>query len=244
MLIPPEASTVSTPLYPQNWQVPLEEHPNKLLASFFMSGISHGFRIGFNQPSNMLKSVKKNLDCALQHPQVVEGYLSEEIAQHRVAGPFHMSAVSKVHISRFGVIPKNHKPDKWRLIVDLSHPAGHSVNDGIPTHLCRLTYITVDTAIEHILTSGAGTWLAKIDIRNAFRLLPVHPADRHMLGMRWNNQVYIDTCLPFGLRSAPKLFNILADLLSWILQSKGVSPVLHYLDDFLTMGPPISHHMC
>ena len=43
VLIPPEASTASTPLYPQNWQVLLEEHPNKLLASFFMSGISHGF---------------------------------------------------------------------------------------------------------------------------------------------------------------------------------------------------------
>ena len=141
-------------------------------------------------------------------------YLSEEVAQHRVAGPFHISAVPKIHISRFGVIPKNHKLDKWRLIVDLSYPTGHSVNDGIPTHLCRLTYITVDTAIEHILTLGASTWLAKIDIRNAFRLLPVHPADHHMLGMRWNNQIYIDTCLLFGLRSAPKLFNILANLLS------------------------------
>ena len=114
------------------------------------------------------------------------------------------------------------------------------MNDGIPTHLCTLTYITVDTAIEHILTLGAGTQLAKIDIRNAFRLLPVHPADRHMLDMKWNEQVYIDTCLPFGLRSAPKLFNVLADLLSWILQNKGVSPLLHYLDDFLTLGPPVA----
>ena len=136
--------------------------------------------------------------------------------------------------------PQDHKPDKWRLIIDLSYPTGHSFNDGIPIHLCRLTYITVDTAIQHILTFSASTWLAKIDIRNAFRLLPVHSADCHMLGMRWNNQIYIDTCLPFGLCSAPKLFNILADLLSWILRSKGVLPVLHYLDDFLTLGPPLT----
>ena len=91
---------------------------------------------------------------------------------------------------------------------------------------------------SHILTLGAGTCMAKIDIRNAFRLLPVHLADRHMLGMRWNNQIYIETCLLFELCSAPKLINILADLLSWILQSNGVSPVLHYLDDFLTLGFP------
>ena len=96
-----------------------------------------------------------------------------------------------------------------------------SVNDGIPKDLCGLTYITIDIAIKHILTTGPGTLLAKVDIKNAFRLLPVHPADRHMLAMKWNNQVYIDTRLSFGLRSAPKLLNILADLLSWILESKG-----------------------
>ena len=81
--------------------------------------------------------------------------------------------------------------------------------------------------------------LAKIDIRSAFCLLPVHPADRHMLGMQWNGGVYIDTCLPFGLRSAPKLLNIiLAEFLAWIAQQSGVLFLIHYLDEFLTMGPP------
>ena len=82
--------------------------------------------------------------------------------------------------------------------------------------------------------------MAKIDIKHAFRLLPVCPADRHLLAMRWKNMISVDTCLPFGLRSAPKLFNILADLLSWILEQQGVSPLLHYLDDFLLMAPPQS----
>lgn len=61
-----------------------------------------------------------------------------------------------------------------------------------------------------------GSLMAKIDIRSAFRLIPVHPADHHLLAMQWKGGVFIDTCLPFGLRSAPKLFNILADLLEWI----------------------------
>ena len=78
--------------------------------------------------------------------------------------------------------------------------------------------------------------LAKIDVRHAFRLLPVHPADRHLLAMSWKVDLFIDTCLPFGLRSAPKLFNVLADLLSWILEKKGISPLIHNLDDFLTIG--------
>ena len=95
----------------------------------------------------------------------------------------------------------------------------------------------VDSAIDHIKSIGCGALLAKINIKSAFRLLPVHPADRHLLSVRWKKQVFVDTCLPFRLKSAPKLFNILADLLSWILEQQMVTPVLHYLDDFLTIGP-------
>ena len=145
-----------------------------------------------------------------------------------------------MHISRFGVIPKHHQPNKWRLIIDLSHPAKHNVNDGIPNRLCSLSYITIDSAIGHILNLGQGTLLAKIDVKHAFRLLPIRPVDRHLLAMRWKNIIFVDTCLPIGLRSAPKLFNILADLLSWILEQQGVSPLLQYLDDFLLMAPPQS----
>ena len=88
---------------------------------------------------------------------------------------------------------------------------------------------------------GPGTLLTKIDIKSAFRVLSVHPADRHLLGMKWNNEVYLDSCLLFGLRLAPRLFNVLADLLEWILHilhQQGVTFSLHYLDDFLTIGLP------
>ena len=40
----------------------------------------------------------------------------------------------------------------------------------------------------------------------------------------------------FGLRSAPKLFNILANLLSWIAVQVGVACIFHYLDNFLIIG--------
>jgi len=236
--VPPEATHVVTPLVASNWVTMLQDHPNQHLVTFFITGINNGFRIGFNHPPGSLVSAKKNLLGATQHPRVVSQYLAEEKAHHRIAGPFHPDLIPDSHVSRFGVIPKNHQPNKWRLIVDLSHPSGHSINDGIPKDLCSLTYITVDKAMEQIKSLGRGTLLAKIDIKSAFRLLPVHPADRHLLAMKWNNQLYVDTCLPFGLRSAPKLFNILADLLSWILEHKGVSPVMHYLDDFLTLGSP------
>ena len=185
----------------------LGNHPDKHLVQFMLNGIGSGFRIGFTKPLSSLKAATRNLEGAREHPDVVTDYLSTEVSLGRVAGPFPPQAVPQVHISRFGVIPKGHT-GKWRLIVDLSHPRGHSVNDGIPKSLCSLKYVTIDEAIQGILQLGRGALLAKIDIKSAFRLLPVHPADRHMLGMQWKDGVYIDTCLPFGLRSAPKLFNI------------------------------------
>ena len=111
---------------------------------------------------------------------------------------------------------------------------------GIPKALCSLNYITIDSAIEHIKQIGQGTPLAKINIKNAFRLLQVHPVNSHLLATRWDRCIFIDTCLPLGLRSAPKLFNVLADLLSWILEHKQAKPVLRYLDTFLIMDPPQS----
>jgi len=56
----------------------------------------------------------------------------------------------------------------------------------------------------------------------------MHLDDRYMPGMQWDRAVYIDTCLPFGLRSTPKLFNLLADLLPWMAKQHGVSFLIHY----------------
>ena len=115
-------------------------------------------------------------------------------------------------------------------------------------YVCSIKYITIEDAINDIIALGKSTMLAKVDIKSAFRLLPVHPVDRHLLGMEWQNNTFIDMCLPFGLRCAPKLFNIcnsstytlyvLADLLTWIFKQQRMHIVHHYLDDFLMLGPP------
>ena len=106
------------------------------------------------------------------------------------------------------------------------------MNDGINPDFCSMSYTSVDTAAAIIAELGTNSLLAKIDIAHAYRNIPVHPEDRHLLGMIWDNQLYVDTVLPFGLRSAPKIFSAVADTLEWILRSRGVTYLLHYLDDF------------
>ena len=66
----------------------------------------------------------------------------------------------------------------------------------------------------------------------------MHPHDRPLLAVQWNGQVFIDPMLPFGLRSAPKIFNAVADALCWHLHRSGIPMIRHYLDDFIIVAPP------
>ena len=146
----------------------------------------------------------------LQHtaPQVVSDYLQAEVTLGRILGPLSPPpnglVVSKFGVSKFGVIPQKHQVGKWRLILDLSSPEGASVNDGISKDLCSAKYLYFDQAAKLIMEAGVGALLSKIDIKDAYRIVPVHPEDWTLLGIQWHGQYFMDTRLPFGLRSAPK----------------------------------------
>ena len=101
---------------------------------------------------------------------MVEQYLAKECGLGRVVGP--LMPDGRIHVSRFGVIPKSHQPGK--LIVDLSASRGFSVNDGIPSELCSLSYASVDEAVQRIMGYSPGALLAKLDIESAYRIIPVH----------------------------------------------------------------------
>ena len=124
--------------------------------------------------------------------------------------------------------------------MDLSAPLGHSVNDGIDRELCTFHYTSISDAATCLCTLGNRALLAKMDIKQAYRNIPVSPDDRYLLGISWENMVYVDQVLPFGLRSAPLIFSAVADALLWIMQKRGVTWAIHYIDDFLTLGAPDS----
>ena len=75
--------------------------------------------------------------------------------------------------------------------------------------------------------------MAKTDLKSAFHLIPIHPDDWHLLGIHWQSQYYVNIYLPFGLHSAPFLFNQLSDGLEWILKNNyGIQYAIHILDNF------------
>ena len=131
---------------------------------------------------------------------------------------------------------KKSSPGDFRLIHHLSFPAGSSINDGIPTECSRVTYASVDDAISMILRLGQGCYLAKTDIKSAFRIIPVHPSDYHLLGFKWGSPThwFFHRVLPFGASSSCKIFETFSSALEWAAKNKlGMEELEHILDDFL-----------
>ena len=124
------------------------------------------------------------------------------------------------------------------MILHLSAPPDRSINDSISKEDFSIHYASMDDATA----LGKGALMAKVDLKSAFRMVPFRCQDWELLGMKWKEAYYVDTCLPFGLRSAPYLFNQFAEALQWILQHNyGLQWLIHYLDDYLMVGTPDSH---
>ena len=231
--LPPELNRINSPLPWREWDVRLSSYPDQRLRTYIVEGIRYGFRVGYNY-DEVCRSSKGNMKSALEKPQVIRDYLKAEIKEGRIIGPLDPKEHPYIHTSRLGVIPKS-TPGKWRLIVDMSSPEGGSVNDGIRDTWCSLSYTTVTDAAQGVTSYGRGALMIKVDICNAYRIVPIHPADRWLMGMTWEGSVFVDTALPFGLRSAPKIFTAIADAAEWIVRQQGVEFVMHYLDDFLVV---------
>jgi len=126
----------------------------------------------------------------------------------------------------------------WRVIFDLSAPDGQSVNDGIPKEYGVIVYESVEDAMLLVARAGRGARMMKRDLKSAFRHIPVSQLDHWLLIFEWEGQFYVDMFLPFGLRTAPRVFNLFSEALHWIFTTLYHWDVTHYLDDFLAVFPP------
>ena len=233
-------SAVSGFLPIEEWDPFLAAYPDQRFAAFLRRGITWGFRIGFD-PSSKLRTCSGNFKSIDVNRAAANRYISAEVAANKLKP---VTLLEHVHTSPLGLIPKPHQPGKFRLIVDLSAPPNFSVNDGISPELCSMHYTSVNQAAELVKVCGPGALLAKLDLKSAYRMVPVHPADQPLLGIEWQGQKYIDLALPFGLRSAPKLFTAVADALAWAMYNQGIDLLLHYLDDFFFCSPASSAERC
>ena len=201
-----------------------------------MDIIKHGANVGYHH-NHVRAQSSENLKSALLHPDAISTDITAQVTKGCTRGPFDMPPLAHFRSSSLGAVTCK-RATKVRRIHHLSWPDGTSVNDGIPDDEAAITYDTFHRAVEDLIASGTGSRMIKLDLEQAFRQIPVRPADWHLLGFTWMDKFYYDIVFGFGLRSAPYIFNLFAEALHWIIARHIPSRLRHYLDDFIAIFSP------
>ena len=230
-----------SPVNTSQLETELTSHPDRHFVNFLMRGFNDGFDTGITKLP-VIPYICKNLLSATKQPQSTMELLQTELERGYVIGPYDFIPFSCYRISLIGIAVGKYSGKK-RLIVDLSAPHDNeihaSLNELINKEDFSLSYVTIDNAIKIIVECGKGAQMCKVDIRDAFKLIPINESLWPFYGIQWDGRYYFYTKLVFGSRSSPKIFDFLSEALCWILRNNyNVQHVLHLLDDFLTIDNP------
>ena len=198
---------------------------------FLCEGLSEGFKI----PHRPFKFVTqaRNHPSALANPQAIDKILQNELSLGRIAGPFEYPPYQEFHLSPLGLVPKPNGTE-FRIIHDLSFPFAASLNFAIPEECKTVSYDNLETAINIILELGPDSLIAKADIEQAYRIIPIHPSSVPLLGFVRRDRYYFDFMLPFGLALSFQYFEKFSCAIQWILHNKySVPHISHIIDDFI-----------
>ena len=199
----------------EQWEIELEGDAD---GNFLLDGLTNGFKIIDDVelfPVRM-SSYKSATDVDVK--QKVEKQIIAELD----AGNYVITKEPPTLISALGAIPKP-ELEEVRLIHDCSRPKDNSLKSHI-TERESFSYQTIDNALKHIKHIKHKSFLAKVDIRKAYRHVPLHPSNYRVTGLSWEFKlkehlefefIYLyDTKLPFGASKAPEIFHRLSQSIS------------------------------
>src|SRR5882762_2581556 len=178
-------------------------------------------------------------------PDFITSYIADEQAAGRYSEPFHPKdlecLIGPFRTSPLGLVLKPHS-DALRMIQDMSYPRNNpevtSVNHGVNSNDFPTAWGSFDSASALILSLPTGCLAATFDISAAYRLTPIRPDQQQHLCVLWNDRVYVDRAVMFGLSSSAGVFGSVADMLVAIYQEAGFTALLKWVDDFFVIRLP------
>ena len=209
---PPNTSPLKriiTPLRRLQFKAELRSHENPAWVQELLKEIDNGVSLGYH--GQRCQRVSHNLVSGFKHPHVIDKELSEETSAQRIAGPFDIPPLPNLQCSGVRVVPK--KTGGWRIIMHLSAPVETSINNGINKEEFTLHYSTIDDAVRMINKLGKNTLLAKVDIKSAFRTIPVRQEDRELLEYTGSKSITLIAVCP--LACAPHPSSLISMRKSW-----------------------------
>ena len=244
-LLPNVVLVAQSPLHLNNFHKYLSNHPDQVWCSKPLNGIEHGMNIGFDDERTSI--ISDNCKSALDNPEVITEYLANVVAAGHKAGPFTQPPFLDFVGLPMDIVTKKHLfPVKYRIIHDLSWPPQDSINNHIDPDAIRCFSGSFNNAVALIIKHGIGTMSAKLDLADAFKYILVRsqawPSWAHLVTSRLIYGLSL-LCGPLSPLWAAQL----SGCVQWICQchsihhaNQQVQDLLHYLDDYFTVGPPDS----
>ena len=196
-----------------------------------IEGIRFGFKLGIDN-ALVLKSSKGS-----HGNRELWQCMTKEIELGRIFGPFCEPPLPNLHVSPVQAIPKK-TPGKYRLIHNLSAPHGSSVNEAIPNEVKSVTFCKISEVVDFLLQhKDEQIFMSKVDLKDAFRIVPINKTDWGYLGMKIDNFYFVDTVLPMGCGTSCAIFQSITNALCWMVVK--IIPevsIFGYLDDFLIIS--------
>ena len=211
------------------------DYPDKMLIEY----LKFGFPLSLSTPDSLHNTEVTNHHSALQYPSAINDYLWKEIALGAIVGPTSDISLDAYHCSPLLSRPKDN--NKRRIILNLSHPYGNSVNDNVPRdkfdgQKFSLTFPSVDDIDKIVNLKEQDPVLYKIDMARAFRNIRVDPVDAVKLGIYWQGEYFLDLRIVFGWVHGSATFQRLSGAIVYIMRWKGYDLVA-YLDDYIGIAP-------
>ncbi len=199
---------------------------------FILNGVKNGFKLsvvfGPYVPVD-----RDNYSSAYRLREKVEKQIREEIE----LGNYIVTKSKPIIVSSIGAVPKPN--GDVRIIHDGSLPTGISLNSYTADTGC--SYMDLRYAVRMIKPNN---FLAKIDLKSAYRSVKCHSSDHPLTGLQWTfagdkSPTYMyDAKLPFGHSKSPQIFQKLSESVCFIMKCVYNVNCIAYLDNFWScMGP-------
>ena len=171
--------------------------------------------MGHSDPSCLFPSTPPSEDFVILREEIQSLLQKQAICQVPVS--------MKGFYSNMFTVPK--KDGGQRLVINLKHQ-----NKFVKSEYFKMEGLHTVKALWR-----QNDWMAKVDLKDAFFMVPIAPQHCNLLLFRLEGRTYHFKCLPFSLCTAPRVFTKILKPCVEMLKSLGIRLVI-YMDDMLLMA--------
>jgi hypothetical protein len=183
----------------------------------------------------------KNSTNAITYGPSVTNTIASWVSKKFVAGPFSTPPLPNFRVNSILAVPQ---PNKTRVCINVSLPAGKSFNDNINSFdLEKIKMSSARNFGYSIIEAGPGCTIAKPDIVDAYKNVPAKIEDLRYQGFYWLGKYFIELRQMFGAKGAVQNFDILSNTVKTLALARSHIPskfVHRQLDDVPIVGPKSS----